>query len=71
MQRGPFQMGYIGYWIDEALAGAGYVPEGVVLLMRYAFETLQLHRVEAAIVPRNIASAQRRAMPGRPIGSNH
>jgi len=56
VQRGPFQMGYIGYWIDEALAGAGYVPEGVVLLMRYAFETLQLHRVEAAIVPRNIAS---------------
>jgi ribosomal-protein-alanine N-acetyltransferase len=49
-------MGYVGYWIDEALAGAGYVPEGVVLLMRYAFETLQLHRVEAAIVPRNIPS---------------
>jgi [ribosomal protein S5]-alanine N-acetyltransferase len=56
VQRGPFQMGYIGYWVDEALAGAGYVPEGVVLLMRYAFETLQLHRVEAAIVPRNLPS---------------
>jgi ribosomal-protein-alanine N-acetyltransferase len=56
VQRGPFQMGYVGYWIDEALAGASYVPEGVVLLMRYAFETLQLHRLEAAIVPRNAAS---------------
>jgi ribosomal-protein-alanine N-acetyltransferase len=56
VQRGPFQMGYLGYWIDEALAGCGYVPEGVVLLMRYAFETLQLHRLEAAIVPRNTAS---------------
>ena len=56
VQRGPFQMGYIGYWIDEALAGRGYVPEGVVLLMRYAFETLDLHRLEAAIVPRNHAS---------------
>ena len=32
VQRGPFQMGYVGYWIDEALAGHGYVPEGVVLL---------------------------------------
>ena len=41
VQRGPFQMGYIGYWIDEALAGHGYVPEGVVLMMRYAFEALQ------------------------------
>jgi [ribosomal protein S5]-alanine N-acetyltransferase len=56
VQRGPFQMGYIGYWVDEALAGHGYVPEGVLLLMRYAFETLQLHRVEAAIVPRNSPS---------------
>jgi ribosomal-protein-alanine N-acetyltransferase len=56
VQRGPFQMGYVGYWIDEALAGLGYVPEGVVLMMRHAFDVLQLHRLEAAIVPRNAAS---------------
>ena len=56
VQRGPFQMGYIGYWIDQALAGNGYVPEGVVLLMRYGFDALDLHRLEAAIVPRNDAS---------------
>ena len=56
VQRGPFQMGYVGYWIDEALAGRGYVPEGVVLMMRHAFDALQLHRLEAAIVPRNDAS---------------
>jgi ribosomal-protein-alanine N-acetyltransferase len=53
VQRGPFQSAFIGYWIDEALAGCGYVPEGVVLLLRYAFEALNLHRLEAAIVPRN------------------
>jgi ribosomal-protein-alanine N-acetyltransferase len=56
VQRGPFQMGYVGYWIDEALAGNSYVPEGVVLIMQYAFESLQLHRLEAAIVPRNTSS---------------
>ncbi len=56
VQRGPFQMGYVGYWIDEARGGHEYVPEGVVILMRYAFETLRLHRIEAAIVPRNAAS---------------
>jgi [ribosomal protein S5]-alanine N-acetyltransferase len=56
VQRGPFQMGYVGYWIDQALAGNGYVPEGVVLIMQYAFESLQLHRLEAAIVPRNMSS---------------
>jgi ribosomal-protein-alanine N-acetyltransferase len=54
--RGPFQSAYVGYWIDEALAGRGHVPEGVVLVFRYAFDTLQLHRLEAAIVPRNHAS---------------
>ena len=32
------------------------MPEGVVLLIRYAFDTLRLHRLEAAIVPRNAAS---------------
>jgi ribosomal-protein-alanine N-acetyltransferase len=56
VQRGPFQSAFIGYWVDEALAGRGYVPEGVVLLLRYAFEALNLHRLEAAIVPRNTAS---------------
>lgn len=54
--RGPFQSAFVGYWIDEALAGNGYVPEGVVLLLRYAFEVLNLHRLEAAIVPRNSPS---------------
>jgi ribosomal-protein-alanine N-acetyltransferase len=53
VQRGPFQSAFVGYWIDEAHAGNGYVPEAVVLVMRHAFEELGLHRVEAAIVPRN------------------
>ena len=56
VQRGPFQSAYIGYWIDELHAGHGYVPEGVVVAMRYAFDVLTLHRLEAAIVPRNAAS---------------
>jgi [ribosomal protein S5]-alanine N-acetyltransferase len=51
--RGPFQSSFIGYWIDEKHAGNGYVPEGVALLIRYGFDTLGLHRMEAAIVPRN------------------
>jgi [ribosomal protein S5]-alanine N-acetyltransferase len=56
LHRGPFQMGYVGYWVDQELAGHGYVPEGVVLLMRYSFDALDLHRLEAAIVPRNLPS---------------
>ena len=53
MQRGPFQSGSVGYWIDEARAGRGYVPEGVVLMFEHAFDVLGLHRIEVAIVPRN------------------
>lgn len=53
VQRGPFQSAFIGYWVDEAHAGNGYVPEAVVLALRYAFDELGLHRVEAVIVPRN------------------
>jgi len=54
--RGPFQNGSIGYWIDKDLAGQGLVPEAVVVMLQFAFETLRLHRVEVAIIPRNAAS---------------
>ena len=53
IQRGPFQNAYVGYWVDEALAGNGYTPEAVVVLFRFAFEELALHRLQVAIIPRN------------------
>jgi ribosomal-protein-alanine N-acetyltransferase len=56
IQRGPFQSAYVGYWIDEAMAGNGYTPEAFVVAARFAFEDLNLHRIQAAIVPRNAAS---------------
>ena len=56
IQRGPFQSAYIGYWIDQAHAGQGYTPEALVVLARFAFDDLRLHRVQVAIIPRNTAS---------------
>ena len=56
LQRGPFQNASVGYWVDEALAGQGYVPEAVVVLFRFAFEELALHRLQVAIIPRNTPS---------------
>jgi ribosomal-protein-alanine N-acetyltransferase len=56
VQRGPFQSANVGYWIDESQAGKGYMPEAVAVVLRYAFDELGLHRVEAAIVPRNARS---------------
>lgn len=53
VQRGAFQNAYLGYWVDEAQAGNGYVPESVVLALQFAFERVNLHRVQIAIVPRN------------------
>jgi ribosomal-protein-alanine N-acetyltransferase len=56
VQRGPFQNAYVGYWIDQAKAGKSYVPEAVVVLTRFAFEELRLHRLQIAIIPRNARS---------------
>jgi ribosomal-protein-alanine N-acetyltransferase len=53
VQRGPFQSAYVGYWIDEAQAGNSFTPEGLLLVMRFAFEQLHLHRVQISIIPRN------------------
>ena len=46
----------MGYWIDQAKAGNRYVAEAVVVLARFGFEQLHLHRLEICIVPRNVNS---------------
>ena len=56
IQRGAFQSCYVGYWIDEAVAGQGYTPEALVVAARFGFETLRLHRLQVSIVPRNRSS---------------
>jgi ribosomal-protein-alanine N-acetyltransferase len=53
IQRGPFQSAYVGYWIDEAKAGQGYMPESVVVACKFGFEELRLHRLQISIIPRN------------------
>jgi ribosomal-protein-alanine N-acetyltransferase len=54
--RGPFQSAFLGYWVDERHAGHGLAPEAAVVVLRFAFERLGLHRVDVAIVPRNSPS---------------
>ena len=56
IHRGAHQNAYVGYWIDEALAGQGYMPESVVAVLQFCFEQLLLHRVQISIIPRNTAS---------------
>jgi RimJ/RimL family protein N-acetyltransferase len=46
----------IGYWCRSSLAGRGYVTEAVNALLRYAFKSREVHRVEIRCDPRNRAS---------------
>ncbi|MDW3213923.1 MAG: GNAT family protein [Ilumatobacteraceae bacterium] len=54
--RGALQSGTIGYWIDQARAGHSYTSEAVAVVTKFAFDELQLHRLEICIVPRNANS---------------
>jgi ribosomal-protein-alanine N-acetyltransferase len=54
--RGRFQSGSLAYAAFAPTAGQGYLSEGLDLVVRYAFEQLRLHRLEAQIQPENHAS---------------
>ena len=56
VRRGVSQSGSIGYWMGEPYSGRGYMSEAVRLILSFAFDTLGLHRVEAACLPHNEAS---------------
>jgi ribosomal-protein-alanine N-acetyltransferase len=54
--RGAFQNAYLGYWIDGELQGRGLMTEAVRAATGFAFGAAGLHRVQAAVMPRNAAS---------------
>ena len=54
--RGSLQSAYLGYAVGSTFAGQGYMREGIEMVMREAFLTLRLHRIEANIQPGNQAS---------------
>lgn len=54
--RGSFQNTSLGYYAFQPCARQGHMREGLDLVLKYAFQELQLHRVEANIQPDNAAS---------------
>ncbi|GMA60167.1 GNAT family N-acetyltransferase [Alicyclobacillus fastidiosus] len=54
--RGPLQTCWMGYYLDRSQNGRGFATEAVRLVIDYAFEVLQLHRIEAGVMPRNAGS---------------
>jgi [ribosomal protein S5]-alanine N-acetyltransferase len=53
---GSFRSAYLGYYAGAPFMGQGYMREGLALVLRHAFGTLGLHRLEANIQPGNRAS---------------
>lgn len=54
--RGAFYSAYMSYWVGSPFAGKGLMREGIELVLKHAFETVGLHRVEANIQPTNAPS---------------
>ncbi|KHL93687.1 acetyltransferase [Paenibacillus sp. IHB B 3415] len=54
--RGVGQFADIGYFIDYDMQGKGYTSAAVHLILGYAFRSLGLHRLQAAILPHNDGS---------------
>ncbi|MCK8464740.1 GNAT family N-acetyltransferase [Aliiroseovarius sp. S1339] len=56
IRRGPAQAGTTGYWVGERFARQGYMREGLEAMVHYAFNELDLSRLEAGCLPENAAS---------------
>ena len=56
--RGPFQSCMLGYAVDAQCQGQGLMHEALEAALGYAFEVMQLHRVQANHLPDNQRSAR-------------
>lgn len=56
LRRGVTQGGSLGYWIGRPHARQGHMSDAVQCVLDFAFDSLGLHRVEAACLIHNDAS---------------
>ncbi len=54
--RGPMQSGTVGYWVSEADNARGLATLALHEMLHSAFDTMQLHRVEAGTLTDNLRS---------------
>lgn len=57
IRRGVSQTCSLGYWVGAPYARQGYMTRGVRAITWFVFDALRLHRLEAACLPGNAASA--------------
>ena len=56
VRRGVTQAVTLGYWIGAPFAGNGLMSDAVSAVLPFVFDTLRLHRIEAACLEHNHAS---------------
>lgn len=56
VRRGVTQSCTLGYWVGAKYANQGYMTEAVRAIVPFVFDSLELHRLEAACLPNNTAS---------------
>ena len=56
VMRGAMYGAYLGYWMDVDQQGKGMVTEAIAAVLDFAFGPAGLHRIQAAIMPRNSRS---------------
>jgi [ribosomal protein S5]-alanine N-acetyltransferase len=56
IRRGVAQAGSIGYWVGAPFARQGHMTAALRALIPFSFNSLRLHRLEAACIPSNAAS---------------
>ncbi|MHA2857977.1 GNAT family N-acetyltransferase [Paenibacillus lautus] len=54
--RGNLQSCWIGYFLDRDHNGKGCMTEAVQMVVRFAFQELKFHRIEAGVMPHNQGS---------------
>ena len=46
----------MGYWMGEEYAGKGYMKDSLKVISNFCFNDLELNRIEAACLPKNLVS---------------
>jgi len=58
IRRGVSQSCSIGYWVGAPHARQGYMTKAIRPVISFVFDTLRLHRLEAACLPENHVSVR-------------
>lgn len=56
IKRLPYSSAFVGYSMDQHFVGRGIATEALQLVLKLAFTSVKLHRVEAYIAPSNLSS---------------